>query len=412
MIGPVPAAAAQVIDIGCGISHNLAALGDGSPVITTPPHDEVAPPGSRTLLSVMAAGSPPLNFQWQYNGSALPGATRPWLRLANLQVPDSGSYAVVVSNVWGAVTSKTANLVVQSLLPLGLALNATNLLWSSAGNVPWFGETNLTHDGVAAARSGAIGNGQQSTLQTVVAGPGALTFWWKVSSEEFSNALSFALNGSVQAAISGEVDWQFQQFGIPPGTNILSWTYAKNSALSSGLDAGWLDQVSFGRAPIIHRQPLSQAVPIGTNVLLDVLASGTSPLSFQWLKDGTNLAGATAWFYSITNCARPDSGQYAVVVSDSGGAIHSSNAQVLVYVPLNLVSPTWLPQSGFSLLSREAGGSSLLAQDLASFEAQFSTNLVDWTSLSNSLTLTNGALLLADPQATNEAQGFYRILER
>jgi hypothetical protein len=360
----------------------------------------------------MAAGSPPLNFQWQHNGSALPGATQPWLRLANLQVPDSGSYGVVVSNVWGAVTSQTANLVVQSLLPLGPALNATNLLWTSAGNAPWFGETNLTHDGVAAARSGGIGDGQQSSLQTVVTGPGTLTFWWKVSSEEFSNALSFALNGSVQAAISGEIDWQFQEFVIPPGANILSWTYAKNSVLSSGLDAGWLDQVGFGNAPTIHRQPLGRAVPIGTNVLLNVLASGTSPLSYQWLKDGTNLAGATAWFYSITNCARPDSGQYAVVVSDPDGATLSSNAQVLVYVPLSLWSPTWLPQQGFSLLSRDAGGRSLMAQDLAGFEAQFSTNLMDWATLSNSLTLTNGVLLLADPQATNDTQGFYRILER
>jgi hypothetical protein len=54
----------------------------------------------------------------------------------------------------------------------------------------------------------------------------------------------------------------------------------------------------------------------------------------------------------------------------------------------------------------------LFPEDLAGFEAQFSTNLVDWLVLSNSLSLTNGSLLLADPQAEGDRLRFYRILER
>jgi hypothetical protein len=54
----------------------------------------------------------------------------------------------------------------------------------TSGDVPWFGESAITHDGVDAAQSGAIGNNQVSTLQTIMVGPGSVTFWWKVSSEQ------------------------------------------------------------------------------------------------------------------------------------------------------------------------------------------------------------------------------------
>jgi hypothetical protein len=52
-----------------------------------------------------------------------------------------------------------------------------------------------------------------------------------------------------------------------------------------------------------------------------------------------------------------------------------------------------------------------LPGDLPSFEAQVSTNLVNWMTLSNGLTLTNGLLLLRDPASTNSPSRFYRIIE-
>ena len=47
-----------------------------------------------------------------------------------------------------------------------------------------------------------------------------------------------------------------------------------------------------------------------------------------------------------------------------------------------------------------------------SFQAQASTNLVNWVTLTNCLTLTNGMVAIADPASTNcRLARFYRILE-
>ena len=50
-------------------------------------------------------------------------------------------------------------------------------------------------------------------------------------------------------------------------------------------------------------------------------------------------------------------------------------------------------------------------QDLPAFEAQASTNLVNWETLTNALSLTNGSLLLRDPNTANLPQRYYRVVE-
>lgn len=406
-------ALSHAIAIACGQSHSLVALGDGSLQITAQPSSRKVTLGGKTLLRVVAAGEPPLRFQWRLNGADLAGANNFWLRLTNLQFSDAGLYTVVVSNPAHSLTSQVATLSVRlPSLPLGLTLDAQGLSWVSQGISPWFGQTNISHDGVAAAQSGPIGDSQQSILRTTVSGPGTLDFWWKVSSEQWFDFLNFAINGQIQAAISGEVDWQIEHFEIPPGNNLLSWTYVKDPSSSAGLDAGWLDQVVYRtNPPVITQQPISQVVPMRTNILLIVAAYGAPPLWYQWLKSGTNLPGATSALLAISNSTRHGSGTYAVAVSNPGGTTVSSNAQVLVRVPQGLQAVAWLPQGGFTLLSHDADGAPLQPADQAGFEVQISTNLIEWTPLPSQLTLTNGVLLLMDPEATNSGHRFYRIIE-
>jgi hypothetical protein len=76
-----------------------------------------------------------------------------------------------------------------------------------------------------------------------------------------------------------------------------------------------------------------------------------------------------------------------------------------------LGTPVFLPDGSILLSSTDAGGGQLSPADLANLQAQASTNLVDWTTLTNALTLTNGVLQLQDPGATNLPLRFYRILE-
>src|SRR5438093_2354840 len=122
------------------------------------------------------------------------------------------------------------------------ALDTTSLTWTTGGNSNWIAQTTTTHDGVDAAESGQIGNSQSSYVQTTVTGPGTLTFWWKVSSEDGFDVLGFYNNGVEKATISAEVDWEKKTFALASGAQTLRWTYSKDSSASSGEDKGWLDQ--------------------------------------------------------------------------------------------------------------------------------------------------------------------------
>lgn len=126
---------------------------------------------------------------------------------------------------------------------LAVALDATNLVWTTGGDTGWFGQTNATHDGADAARSGALADGQTNWLQTAVTGPGTLSFWWCASSEAGSDALAFAADGTNLWSISGATNWTQQTASLGVGTHTLAWTYAKNGSGSTGADCGWVDQV-------------------------------------------------------------------------------------------------------------------------------------------------------------------------
>jgi hypothetical protein len=51
--------------------------------------------------------------------------------------------------------------------------------------------------------------------------------------------------------------------------------------------------------PAITSQPANQTVDVGQSATLSVTAGGTDPLSYQWLKDGKILTGATNSAYTI-----------------------------------------------------------------------------------------------------------------
>src|SRR5262249_5426172 len=159
-------------------------------------------------------------------------ATKSSYTVAAAQASDAGNYQVLLANAFGTATSAVASLNV--LAPIGAAVDATNLVWSTSGNVAWFGQTGVSHDGADAAQSGHITDGQQSTVQATVAGPGTLNFWWKVSSEQFFDYLNFYIDSTQQAGISGETHWQYQSFPVGSGTHTLKWTYQKDSTVSAG----------------------------------------------------------------------------------------------------------------------------------------------------------------------------------
>ena len=90
-------------------------------------------------------------------------------------------------------------------------------------------------------------------------------------------------------------------------------------------------------APVILTQPQSTNVLTGQAAVFSVLAGGTTPLSYQWTFNGTNIDGAMDSSFSLNNVRATNAGNYAVVITNSLGAVTSSNA-VLTVIPTSLMT--------------------------------------------------------------------------
>jgi hypothetical protein len=83
-----------------------------APVIETEPSERLAFAGDNVIFEVIATGSPPLSYAWQFNDAPIPGASNPALLLSNVQAEQSGFYDVIVSNPVGTARSTPALLTV------------------------------------------------------------------------------------------------------------------------------------------------------------------------------------------------------------------------------------------------------------------------------------------------------------
>jgi hypothetical protein len=86
-------------------------------------------------------------------------------------------------------------------------------------------------------------------------------------------------------------------------------------------------------APTITSQPTNETVYVGQTAGFSVSASGTPPLSYQWLFDSNNIPGATNSVLALNNVQFTNAGTYAVVVSNIVTSILSSNAVLSVNPP-------------------------------------------------------------------------------
>lgn len=190
------------------------------------------------------------------------------------------------------------------------ALDNPALDCTTSGDALWTGDITVTHDGTDAARSGDVADGQSSSLQTTVTGPGILRFWWKVSSEQDWDFLQFYIDGNLEAAISGEVGWQQITFDVPGGTHTLEWRYAKDESTSDGADSGWVDQVEWIstaqhlqiRPKVIAADFLSSFAILADGTLWAWGTNYTDPFGHMsstnvptQIGDGTNWVSIGAW---------------------------------------------------------------------------------------------------------------------
>jgi hypothetical protein len=150
------------------------------PSITSQPANKSVTAGQTATFSVNASGSAPLSYQWQRNGTNIPGATGASYATAATVIGDSGStFRVIVSNLAGSVTSGAAVLTVN---PAGGSLPS-----------PWLGQ-DIGAVGVAGSAGYAGGT---FTIQ------GAGADIWGTMDAFFFVYQSLSGDGSIVAQVTG-----------------------------------------------------------------------------------------------------------------------------------------------------------------------------------------------------------------
>ena len=238
----------QVCDGSLAATRSFSlAINPATPAITTASPLPVGFVGT-AYNQTLAATSSTMPYTWSITAGSLPEGLALSTNGVISGTPTTATnahFTVQVIGHNGYSGTKVFDLSVMGD-PLAAAVDSSGRTWTTGGNAPWFFQTVTTHDGVDAAQSGLITDGQESWMETTLTGSGTLSFWWLVSSESWFDYLEFYLDGVLQSGrISGFAGWQQQTISIPVGGHTAKWRYMKDESASVGQDAGWVDEVSF-----------------------------------------------------------------------------------------------------------------------------------------------------------------------
>jgi hypothetical protein len=403
--------------------------------ISTQPQSQIGTQGLSRTLSVVASGTAPFSYQWSFNGTALVDATNATRAFASLQTTDAGDYSVAVGNPWGAVTSTVATLTV--LVPPAITTPPQNqavvrgqtatFTAAASGTMPLTYQWRLNGSSVAGATNATLALSNVQSNQTG-------NYIVVVNNSAGSVTSSVAvLTVYVPAAITTQPQSQTTTQGwsrtfsvVPSGTAPFSYQWSMNGVdLTGGTnalllisnpqtnDAGAYRVVvanDWGSAtssvanltvlvpPAITTPPQTQTAVKGQTPIVTVIASGSTPFTYQWRFNGSPLSGATNAMLALSNVQSNQAGNYDVVVNNPAGSVTSSVAVLTVYVPAGIATQ---PQSQVTTQGWNRT-LSVVANGTVPFTYQWSFNGVAMTDA------TNASLPISSAQ-TSDA-GTYQVV--
>ena len=90
--------------------------------------------------------------------------------------------------------------------------------------------------------------------------------------------------------------------------------------------------------PSIATQPTNRTVTVGANTSFLVGATGSAPLSYQWMLNGAQLTGANSSSLVLNNVQTNQAGNYCVIITNSAGSVTSMLATLTVLVPPSITA--------------------------------------------------------------------------
>lgn len=137
-----------------------------------------------------------------------------------------------------------------------VALDNCDFTWINGGATAWFGKSDVSHDGVDAARAGCIAPTEDSILETVIGQSGTLSFWWRVSCEPDYDFLGFYVDYELEDYLTGETGWIHKSVHVNAGQRV-TFRYYKDQSINEGSDCGWVDEVAFILDDALSISPLT-----------------------------------------------------------------------------------------------------------------------------------------------------------
>ena len=217
---------------------------------------------------------------------------------ADLMVTKSDS----VTTVYSGLSTVIYNIQVTNLGPSNVAAaTVSDIVSSKLTGVTWTC-TASTGSNCAASGSGSIND------------PISL---------EAGDSAYYTLQGTVSGSATGTLSNTVSV--IAPGVN--DPVPGNNSATD-------VDTIEQAVAPSISVQPANVTVTQPNSATFSVTASGTTPLSYQWRRNGVAISGAISSSYVLnpTSAATDNGAQYSVVVSNIAGNVTSTSATLTVNV--------------------------------------------------------------------------------
>jgi hypothetical protein len=343
--------------VTCG--QTVTVVNPTAPAIVSQPQDQSAVLNQTVQVSVAVSSCPPLQYQWYFNGSnSLATGTGATLVLPNVTIDAAGTYQVVISNDYGSVTSAPAVLTIS-----GAPVILTQPL-----------DTLVAEGGTAQFTVTAEGSPDPS-------------YQW------YFNATN-VLAGETASSLT-LTNVQTTQAG----------SYSVAISNSAGTITSVKASLTIVGSPLITLQPQGITNFQGQSVTLTVSATGSAPLSYQWMANCSRpISGAISPSLRLKSVGPLDSGTYCVVVSNAFGTVVSQPAVLRVLVQSKLVT-----------LIESQSGTTLSFSTVPNllYSVYFSDTLpaTTWTLLPNMFRQpgTGSPITVQDPTAP-PTQRFYRLL--
>jgi len=267
---------------------------DVAPAVTTQPASLNVSAGNDAAFAIAARGTEALSYQWQFNGVPISGANSPVLRLAAVNAGQAGAYSVTVTNGAGSAISDTAVLAVSAGTPAAVAPTI-----------------------VTQPVSVLVNAGNTATFAVGASGSGTLNYQWLRNGQPVAGATA-AYYSIAQAAVGDAATYAVQvNNGVGPGVTSFNVVLTVNPSAQPA-------------AVTIGVQPAPQVQTPGGSATFAVAVSGSGPIAYQWLKNGTPIGGATDAVLTLSSVTGADMANYSVTVGNVLGSITSNAASLTV----------------------------------------------------------------------------------